>query len=389
MDTINIINNFNEKILMENLLISNQKKLTELIIDIFQNDFKNIPIEDLTLEFVKEHLNKQNFINWELFLRLLNLKTTFKYEYYNSKKHYPETRNVNSLLYIFYYLVNQNYSCNHKLIVFLLKLPEQLVQWDIFDKSFETTILNVLFDSDDIFELDNQILNLLISNSSIDNKLWGHIDELYSTSVGASFLIKCKNSQMIKQIFDQGKIEINQKLILSNEKVSPIDCLVYSGNFECIKYLLELKANLNTDNIYNQLSHCDNVEIFKLFDTYNFDLMKKNNDGNLLFDTLYIRSEDVLEYFIEKKYLELYEQIFFSAVFNNHTKILKIFFTNNLIEDEKITSIMTSLRLFLYGNYNYAGKMFINTFKLIYSNVYNGMELYYNELIDEITYKND
>lgn len=194
--------------------------------------------------------------------------------------------------------MNQSYSCNHKLIIFLLKLPEQFIQWDIFDKLFETTILNVLFNSDDIFELDNQVLNLLISNSSIDNKLWGHIDELYSTSVGASFLTKCKNSQMIKQIFDQGKIVINQKLILSNEKVSPIDCLVHSGNFECIEYLLKLGANLNTENIYNQLSHCDSVEIFKLFDTYNFDLMKKNNNGNLLFDTLYIRSEDVLEYFI-------------------------------------------------------------------------------------------
>lgn len=35
MDTINIINDFEQKILMENILILNQKKLLDMIINLF------------------------------------------------------------------------------------------------------------------------------------------------------------------------------------------------------------------------------------------------------------------------------------------------------------------------------------------------------------------
>jgi hypothetical protein len=377
MDTISIISCFNEKILIENLLILNQKKLTDLVIEIFKNDFKDIDSDDLTLEFVKEYMDKQNFINWELFLRLLNLKTIFQYEYYNSRLRYPEKRFVNSLLYIFHYLINQNYSCNHKLIIFLLKLPEKMIYWNFYSGPFNTTILNVLFSSDDIFESNNMVLDLLVSNSSIKNELWGHIDEFYSTSVGAIFLIKCKNNLMIKQIFDQDKIKINQELKLSDVVVYPIDCLIYSSNVECIKYLLDLEVILDNENIYVQLSHCESVEVFRALDNYNFNLLKKNFNGNLLLDVFNIRSEDVLKYFIEKEYVELYKQIFYNAVLNNYTEILEIFFTNNLIEYEKITSVVTSLRLFFGGNYGYAKNMFINILNSIYTNVYNGIELYY------------
>jgi hypothetical protein len=77
MDTINIINNFDQNILMENILILNQQKLLDLIFRVFEEDFKDKTNEELTLEYVQYYFDKLTFINWNLMIRLLNLKTTF------------------------------------------------------------------------------------------------------------------------------------------------------------------------------------------------------------------------------------------------------------------------------------------------------------------------
>jgi hypothetical protein len=77
METINIINNFDQNILMENVLILNQKKLLELVFNVFEEDFADKTIGELTVSYVQSHLNQLKFINWDLMIRLLNLKTTF------------------------------------------------------------------------------------------------------------------------------------------------------------------------------------------------------------------------------------------------------------------------------------------------------------------------
>ena len=62
METINIINNFDSKIIMENMLITNQSKLLDLIIEIFE--FGDLSNKDIILDkqIVSEYLNKQKFI---------------------------------------------------------------------------------------------------------------------------------------------------------------------------------------------------------------------------------------------------------------------------------------------------------------------------------------
>ena len=52
MDTINIINNFDQNVLMENILILNQSKLLDLVIKVFEEDFKEITISDLSLDYL-------------------------------------------------------------------------------------------------------------------------------------------------------------------------------------------------------------------------------------------------------------------------------------------------------------------------------------------------
>jgi len=121
-----------------------------------------------------------------------------------------------------------------------------------------------------------------------------------------------------------------------------------------------LGVNLNNESIYTQLSICDCVEVFKLLDNYDFNLLKKDDMGNLLLNVFTIRSEEVLGYFMEKKYTELYEQIFYNAVLNNYLGILKVFFTNNLVKNEIINSIDVGLRLFLWGNFGYSKNILCN-----------------------------
>ncbi len=55
METIDIINNIDQKIIIENVLIMNQKKLLDMIIQLFTTEFNNI--QDLTQDIVSVKLN--------------------------------------------------------------------------------------------------------------------------------------------------------------------------------------------------------------------------------------------------------------------------------------------------------------------------------------------
>ena len=434
METISIINSFNEKYLMENLLILNQEKIINLVIDIFENDFKDIDSDNLTLEFVKEHMNKQNFINWELFLRLLNLKTTVKFFSWNCSNNLSgKTLLLNSLTYIFYYYLEKKQTCNQKIIKFLLKLPNDYICWN----ASNLLIFNKLFMFADIFNTNNFVLDLVIKHPAFDTELWTYIDTEHESCAVRHFLLNCKNNSTIKEIFNQGKIGIDEKIIYNNCIFSPIIFLISSKNIECIKYLLDLNVNLDNDIIYIYLNTCDCIDIFTLLDEYNFDLMKKDANGKLLFNVnnitsevlmkyfitkgyvelyeqifyktlLYeyfdvlkildeynfdlmkkdlngkllsniinINSEFLMEYFITQKYVELYEQIFNNALLYNHKKILDKYFTNNLIDLDKISSIQTIIKLVNKCYFTYAKTIMIKYFILSYTNIYDNIKYYY------------
>jgi hypothetical protein len=49
----------------------------DLVFGIFNKDFQNKTIDELTIDCVKEYFNQLWFINWDLMIRLFNLKTSF------------------------------------------------------------------------------------------------------------------------------------------------------------------------------------------------------------------------------------------------------------------------------------------------------------------------
>lgn len=86
MDTINIINNFDQKILMGNILVLNQKKLLDMIIEIFESDETNLT--NKSVQEIIEFMDTLKIINWEMFLDLLNLNTNFFYREHQTKSLY-------------------------------------------------------------------------------------------------------------------------------------------------------------------------------------------------------------------------------------------------------------------------------------------------------------
>lgn len=116
IDSISVINNTNQNILMENILIMNQKKLLDLCIqnfDIIEKKSEN----NLTVDYVATQFDKLNFINWDLFLKLINLNTSFKDHYKGCK---IQTKSL-------FYIADKN--C-YKLLTFLLKLRDNEIAWE-------------------------------------------------------------------------------------------------------------------------------------------------------------------------------------------------------------------------------------------------------------------
>ena len=63
METINIINNCNQKIIIENMLIINQYKLLNLCKNIFESEY--IKQNNLSNKEIKNFLDEKKFINFE------------------------------------------------------------------------------------------------------------------------------------------------------------------------------------------------------------------------------------------------------------------------------------------------------------------------------------
>ena len=387
MDTINIINNVDEKIIKTNLLLLNQKKLTELVIDIFEKDFADIDDNILTVEYVAEYMNKQNFINWELFLTLLNLKTTIQFEIYSSFITKDE-RTCNSLMYIFYYFIIEKENKNNKLIKFLLKLPTELICWNVYSKPYNSSILNILFDKNFI-KLDNEIIELLINNSSFNN-LWTHTNNIYNYCPLGHLLLYKKNIHQTIKLFTQKIIDLNEKIMWKNNMCPPILFFIYNENIEAIQNLIDLKVNLNDNQIYLQLGTCNNIEIFKMLENNGFDLIKKNDDNELIFKIFNIESIEIMKYFIDKGYVELYDQILLNSIKNNYEIIVDKFIKENLLDLKQLSNINPEL-IFRYPYLKILMNLFYNTFSNMYLNIYNGMEYYYvkeKELLYDEEYSN-
>lgn len=364
MDTINIMNDFDQKFLMENVLILNQQKLLDMVFGVFNTDFKDIPNSELTIEFVMHHFNQLGFINWELTLRLLNLKTSFNNGLLKQTSSSIE------------YIISLCFINSHtKIIDFLLRLPDGLIKWE--NSNEKIIILNeLLFHK--IFTSNDNIIDLLINSKIFDLELWY---KQFNEKTPISLLFSYLEEEQLFKIIKNNKFDINRIYTNSNgtqlniitrlisRKFSKILEYIYENNYE-IDYKIKTK-----NEIICRACSVNNFDIIKLLVKNGFDFNDCNyNDINSL---LLINSEPILMYLIKENNLKPSNVIFYHAVQNNWESIIRYYFESDSIEWVTLNFTWVLTKLILYGYFDLVKIVSSKNIETFFTNLYNGVELYY------------
>ena len=306
MDTINIINNFDQNILMENILILNQKKLLDMMISLFEQIKLD---EGLSQVQIIEHINAQKFINWELFVNLINLDTLFDSGRFNTKSLFYlvdkksigllefllslETGQIhweNQIFYrksnifhrIFYLLNDQDKLISHILDSNISVIKNLLTQQDSSNKTPIDYILTRCSETVILEYLRNQFINLdwvdnLLSTNLIHITTSRNFPDLLSYLIEKQVRLEnldkyglrpihiaCSNNNLqIVKLLVENNVDLN---CMDNFLKTPIDYAITHGNFELIKYLISSGALLNliyedADTFENVLDNQDSLTI--------------------------------------------------------------------------------------------------------------------------------
>ena len=349
MDTISIINDVNQNILMENILIINQQKLLDLVINNFEENFKEYDSEKITYEHVSDYFNNQNFINWELFIRLMNIETTIKYKRRDNK-----VADIKSLIYILYEIERKNYST--KLIEFLLKIPN-IIKWNIKSKFTNSYALCLLLCYS---KYNNENINKIIIESDIfDSIEWKALNDDNKCSI-------------YYYIFNQSESNIIKAL--ENKKIN-IDDIVYTNkNTNKNKKAISLIIGRELTNVLKYILDCNiiNNEILQSSDLLydicirsNFNMIKMLTEKGIDFNLIpsnsqiinkpvnYIKSQEIILYLIEKEKIILDNTMFNYCIKNDWYKVLEYYFQNDLIECEQLYKLHTLVNLIYNKHYKY------------------------------------
>lgn len=324
IETINIINNFDSKILMENLLITNQSKLLDTIIKIFGTEnISNKELGEFNPTNVKDYLNKQKFINWELFINLINLDFTF---YLNKKK-------FNSLSYIVK-------SKSYKLVEFLLDLTlknyqtnqivnQQIVWSDVFVDVIKQmysndNIINKLIDLVLIDDRYKKLLNTKIHNNKttlfyfvskcsetiilrlIETKLI-NLDWEDDYSNGLVHWACKRNLVKLFELVNDNNLNMDNK---NKGEKSPLHLACIKNNISLVKLLINNKVDigyidLESNAPINYAIKYGKTELVKLLLDENISFNDNYCDSVIFYQIIKYQNEEMINYFIDKKFIDI------------------------------------------------------------------------------------
>jgi hypothetical protein len=383
MDTINIINNFDQNILMENILILNQQKLLDLVFRVFDEDFKDKTIDELTIDYLKTYFDQLKFINWDLMIRLLNLKSTFTTNFANMK--------INSIEYIITLCANTNIfykkTPHTKILEFLLRLPKGLIDWDSNDNLNKTTLFNIL--SSKFFCSNNNIVNLLVNSDLVDLDFW--FSNIKTNSpIGHLFLNA--NEETLLEIIKTNKFDINKKFLINNINQNIISISIAKSYVKILQYIFENNLELNYEVVSKKhliylACRVTNLDTVKLLVSNGFDF----NDNYFLQKNslLTIKSEKIMMYLISNTNLILDNEIFYHAIQNNWVEVIKHYLVSESVEWVTLNYTWVLSRLIINKNFNLVKIILPKSMITFYSNLYNGLELYYQDPYGFNIYEDD
>lgn len=392
METINIINNLEQSILLENILILNQKKLLDLILDMFENDFGLIPSisENLTIDKLSEYFNNLSFINWNLFIKLINLKTPLKsYSKFGDEQHV-------SLIYILNKIIShENYSTN--LIEILLNLPKGMIDWNVKNKTTKNNTLMILLGNKK-FKKNTNIIKYILESNLFDESMW--YEKNIKEENAINFILNYPE-EMILKAFELNKFDFNYDLIIYKNGLKknfrPINFFIEKQYLTIVKKLfssdlIDLKYNYDKRNTNKEIFHIintsicwsNNLEIFKLaieyglnfINPYNKNIETEFNNWSMWNASIdFIKKEEIILFLLKNNAIELNNKLLTNVISNNWVNILKIYFDSNFLKSndldilEEFNILWTTSILFYNKHYEYCSILFFKLLKTYYENL--------------------
>lgn len=327
METINIVNNFDSKIIMENMLITNQSKLLDLIINEFELGYLSNKDIVLDKQIVSEYLNKQKFINWDLFINLINLNTTC-YSQSNSKL------KTNSLNYIISSksirlteflldLTLKNYSNEETKLV-----QEEQINWsgvfvNIIRRMYmNDTIINKLID---LVLVDNQYKDLLDKKIYKDKTTLFYLVSKCSENIilrlvetnlilwdweddYANGLVHWACKRNLTQLLDL-VIKNNLNLDKTNKGgKTPLHLACIKNNIEIVKLLIDNKVNIEPIDLesnapINYAIKYGKSDLVKLL--LDQDISLGLDSGELFYQLIKYQDKELVSYFIDTNLVDI------------------------------------------------------------------------------------
>ena len=337
METINIINNLDQKIIMENMLMTNQHKLLNLIKKIFESEY--LEINKMSLDDIIKHINLQKFINFELFIDLINLESEFQINRSktNSLKYLIETKSLNLLEFLLDLELN-----------FVPNLNEEksdikqygLIKWIRKEENIFGLIFKNLYKFDNIID---KLICLIMKNESYLNSFK---TTSFNKKSNAFYAIsKCSEVIIIKLLemelieidwFDDyfnglihwackrnfvnlfnWIIENDPNAILNINKFNrgnrtPIHLACMKNSTDLIKILIDKKVNLkfvdlNGKYALNYAIKYTDLDMVKLLINNYIDLISNDVDFNLkiFYEIIEYQKESLIKYVMDEKLVNI------------------------------------------------------------------------------------
>lgn len=325
METINIVNNNDHKIIIQNILITNQYELMIRCNKFFESGY--LAKNNLSIEETKDFFNKQKFINWDMFIELINLDFEM-YDTYtkNNLNTSEDLDDVPKSPELIEFLLNMD-----------LNLEQNLINWDCCNEIIFLLIFKNLCSNDTICD---KTIDLMIKNNWIH--LFTECTNIYDETILFYIISKCSESIIIKML-KQNLIDIGWKdkdsnnLIhwtckrnfvnmfdwvfanypdnklfeeKNNDKRTPIHIACIENNLNLTKLLEEKNQEqiVNLDSYLKTHIHYAIINGNKDLVLY---LLKKyaesdfNFTPDLFYYTIVYQDEETIEYFIDNTNLNI------------------------------------------------------------------------------------
>ena len=331
-----VIHNFEQKQLIENFLILNQKKLLDRLIELFElesSDLENV-INFLNQQNIIDFINEQKFINFSMFVSLINLDTCFLYK--NNK--------IKSL----HYLIKKK-SIN--LLNFLLDLNQQIypINWKLNLKNSQLNILDYIFKK--LYWNEKIILKILDTKYFQENQMYKSIDNKNKSLFW--LVTKCDETSILKAI-ELNILDFNWKDSYSNKLIH----WACKKNYEKLfNYLVTNKIDLEQPNLSGKKPihlTCikNNIKMVKLLIDCNVCLESIDNDLKKPIDYAIKYGNSELVYLLIDKHIELKNNIIYDVIDYQDKNVFENFLNKDLINISESYFIWIVSKLILKKYYS-------------------------------------